>query len=53
MKVILCRPCMEYLKRKGHELRLVKAEANRKITCEKCGRRRFGSEYEELKNERI
>ena len=42
---MLCKPCLIELKAMG---KIVKPAGGRceKITCDKCGRRRFGSAYE-------
>ena len=40
----LCTPCAESL-RAGYKLTLVQHKANCKITCENCGRRRYGNTY--------
>lgn len=46
---LLCKPCAERLKklsdRKKKEIKQVSLGANVKITCECCGRRRFGYKY--------
>lgn len=46
-KVDLCRPCLEYLRGSGRTLELVKGGSDNKITCSRCGRRRYGATYQE------
>lgn len=41
----LCRPCAE-LAREKYNLTTLTVGVNRKITCEMCHRRRYGSLYE-------
>lgn len=43
----LCRPCLEILKKEGHKLTLTKGGSNNKVTCVRCGKRRFGAIYAE------
>lgn len=45
----LCRPCAEEMQTQGVTLRLVKTRKDNKITCDKCGRRRFGATWESVK----
>ena len=45
----LCRPCAEELKRQGKKLTGKALGVDAKITCDKCGRRRYGQAYEEKK----
>ena len=41
--ISLCKPCaVNYPLSK---LKLVRTGIDKKITCDKCGRRRYGSEY--------
>lgn len=51
MKHRLCRPCAEEMKKKGFKLDRKSLGTDAKITCERCGRRRYGSEYTEIKQE--
>lgn len=44
---LLCRPCAEELKKQGLKLVSKPLGTDVKITCEKCGRRRYGKEYAE------
>ncbi len=48
-KLDLCRPCFEEARENGENLRLVKSSKDNKITCTRCGRRRFGAHYERVK----
>lgn len=41
----LCKPCAEAL-RKHKQLIFVSGGRDNKITCAKCGRRRFGAVYD-------
>lgn len=43
--VELCRPCAESMK-KTHVIKVVRREADMKITCACCGKRRYGAVYE-------
>lgn len=45
----LCRPCAEEPKRQGKKLTGKALGVDAKITCDKCGRRRYGQAYEEKK----
>lgn len=45
--MLLCRPCAEELKRQGRKLLSRSLGRDTKITCEKCGRRRYGAAYED------
>ena len=40
----LCVPCAELLK-EGYTVKKLKSGVNKKVTCENCGRRRFGAVY--------
>lgn len=47
MKRQFCLPCFLKLKKAGkHEIHRVGGGVNMKITCWRCKRRRYGSEYE-------
>lgn len=41
----LCRPCAAELERRGKPV-LSAGEGSRKITCDLCGRRRYGTAYD-------
>lgn len=41
----LCRPCMEYVRAEGKNPKLVYHGINKKVTCSRCGRRRYGATY--------
>ena len=41
----LCRPCAERTGEK-YDMKTIKTGVNRKVTCEMCHRRKFGSRYE-------
>lgn len=43
---LLCRPCAEELKKQGQKLVGHALGVDVKITCDRCGRRRYGKEYE-------
>lgn len=45
MKKILCRPCAAELEQRGKTVKSVGGRSE-KITCDACGRRRYGTEYE-------
>ena len=46
MKKVLCKPCaVEIAARKDREVQQLPGRSE-KITCDKCGRRRFGLPYE-------
>lgn len=45
MNMLLCRPCAETLKAKKKLIRHSLGK-DAKITCESCGRRRYGAKYE-------
>lgn len=49
-KVDLCGPCVAVMKT-GYEVRKVSQGVDNKITCAKCGRRRYGGTYEIGKQE--
>ncbi len=42
---VLCRPCAEHLKRCGEKFVLVRHANDMKITCDRCGLRKYGAEY--------
>lgn len=42
----LCRPCMERMRGNGEKLEAVKGGSDYKITCSRCGRRRYGATYQ-------
>ena len=44
--VCLCRPCLEAVKAEGKKPRLVFHGVDKKVTCHRCGRRRYGGTYE-------
>jgi hypothetical protein len=41
----LCRPCAEHLKNCGEKLLLIKRTSDMKITCDRCGLRKYGAVY--------
>ena len=43
--MMLCRPCADKLSVNA-TVRAVRRGVDMKITCQMCGRRRFGAEYE-------
>ena len=43
MKIELCKPCYEAMKDKP---KFAYGGHNNKLTCSKCGKRRFGATYE-------
>ena len=43
MKIDLCKPCFEAMKDKP---KLIKGGHDNKVTCSKCGKRRYGATYE-------
>ena len=43
--MMLCKPCADKLGANA-TVRVVRKEANMKITCRMCNRRRYGAEYE-------
>lgn len=45
MKMTLCTPCAEKL-RSTNGMKKGPTKADNKITCEYCGRRRYGATYE-------
>lgn len=45
MKMVLCVPCAEGLRAAGASLKTLTGKSQ-KITCEECGRRRFGLAYD-------
>lgn len=44
-KLKLCGKCAALLKA-NHELKKVGVQVNMKVTCDKCGRRRYGAVYQ-------
>lgn len=43
----LCRPCACALEREsGKRLQVVRQGVDQKVTCARCGRRRYGAVYE-------
>ncbi|HWS31027.1 MAG TPA: hypothetical protein VN512_13055 [Clostridia bacterium] len=42
---VLCRPCTEHLKKCGEKLVLMKHANDMKITCDRCGLRKYGAVY--------
>lgn len=42
----LCVPCAASLFERGSRMRKVREVPNVKLTCSKCGRRRYGSTYQ-------
>lgn len=50
MKRQFCLPCfLELKKAEQHDIKRVHGGVNMKITCWRCKRRRYGSEYEILR----
>lgn len=47
----LCRPCAEVMRKQGHKLVGRALGIDVKITCERCGFRRYGQAYREVQNE--
>lgn len=45
MKMMLCVPCAEGLKAVGGSVKMLIGKSM-KVTCEGCGRRRFGMAYD-------
>lgn len=45
MKRTLCGTCAELLRR-GYDLKKIAGGVDNKITCDKCGKRRYGATYE-------
>ena len=45
MKLDLCGACLAQV-RADHEIKLLTRGVGNKITCAKCGRRRYGGTYE-------
>lgn len=45
----LCRPCVEHMRAKGHKMQLCKGGIDKKVDCKRCGRRRYGATYQEIK----
>ena len=42
----LCTPCAKGMQAEGFTVRPIKRGVNQKITCERCGKRRYGGVYE-------
>ena len=42
----LCGKCAAIKKSEGQAIKLIAGAANSKVTCEVCGRRRYGATYE-------
>ena len=51
MAMELCKPCMEKMRGEGKKLTVLRAGANQKVTCARCGRRRYGALYGEERKE--
>lgn len=47
----LCRPCAEAIRRQGVKLTCTSLGVNVKITCERCGYRKYGQKYSEEQHE--
>lgn len=45
VRKVLCVPCREKLKEAGCECTWI-ANSREKITCDNCGKRRYGAEYQ-------
>ena len=45
MKMVLCVPCAEEMKAAGGSVKVLIGKSM-KVTCEGCGRRRFGLAYD-------
>lgn len=45
MKRTLCGTCAELLRR-GYDLKKIAGGVDNKITCDNCGKRRYGATYE-------
>ncbi len=50
MKLDLCGACLAQV-RADHAIKLLTRGVGNKITCDKCGRRRYGGTYEVTKRE--
>lgn len=48
----LCRPCMEHMRGGGEKLEPVRCGSDYKITCSRCGRRRYGATYVRVGNKK-
>lgn len=48
----LCGKCAAIKKGEGKKLVRIAGAADEKVTCELCGRRRFGGEFEEKEKEK-
>lgn len=48
----LCKPCSEALKREGKSVVFQSGGRDNKITCDRCGLRKFGSVYDVRKGRR-
>lgn len=49
MKKVMCVPCANGLRAEGKMVKMLPGKTA-KITCEGCGRRRFGVEYDVTEN---
>lgn len=48
-KISICGKCYHKLEAEGKKLKVIYGGIDCKVSCMKCGRRRYGAVYEEVK----